>query len=75
MMGDWMALLAGSDFDVLQNDDGSWYVNQYVEVAPGDRRRDTIAEGLTKGQAKEVAKGLGEIARKTRNLVDRITRF
>jgi hypothetical protein len=63
-MDNWMELLAASNFEALQDDDGSWYVNQYFEVAPGDLRRETLFAGLTGAKARNIVKDLLGMAKK-----------
>lgn len=75
--------LALTKYEVLQDDDGTWYVNAYFyfvlqDEKYGDTRRSTITQGLaSRSQADQVVKhlkALSEAAKKTVRYIIQVER-
>lgn len=73
MVAEWLIFLASSDFEALQDDNGTWYINQYFKV-PGESsgRRETVQDSLTHKQALGFVKNFRELSKKSMSLLNRL---
>ncbi len=73
MVAEWLIFLADSEFEALQADDGTWYINQYFKVPPEKSpRRETLSDGLTHRQALGFVKNFKELSKKSLSLLNRL---
>ena len=73
MVAEWLIFLADSDYEALQADDGTWYINQYFKVPPEKSlRRETLSDGLTHRQALGFVKNFRELSKKAMSLLNRL---
>ncbi len=69
-MEDWLTMLAASAFEILEDEDGSWYVNQYYRK-DGLMVRETLAEGMSHDKARRIATGLNKMSKDAGLVLDR----
>lgn len=72
-MVDYLITLADAGFEASKADDGSWYIDKYVKLPPGQEgRRELVADGLTRAKAKAFVKELDLLSKRARSLLLRL---
>ena len=71
-MEDWLLKLAASTFEILEDEDESWFVNQYFKDETGMMRRETVAYALSHTKARQIGKSLNQMSKEAQSVLDRI---